>query len=110
MYTYSAKVINVVDGDTIDAMVDVGFKIHTIQRFRLNRIDTEEMHDADIIKRNLAIEAKEFLKSTLLDKDIIIQTKKSDAFGRWLAEVILDNINVNDILLEKKLATIWKKS
>lgn len=110
MYTYNAKITNIVDGDTVDAIVDVGFRIHMTIRFRLNRIDTEEMHDANIEKRNLAIEAKEFLKTTLLDKDVVIQTKKSDAFGRWLAEVVCDNVNVNDVLLEKKLAAIWKKT
>ena len=109
MYTYKATIINIVDGDTVDAIIDMGFKIHTTQRLRLNRIDTEEMHDANLEKRKLAIEAKEYLRNTLLNKEVIIETRKSDSFGRWLAEIVYEDININNVLLEKNLASLWKK-
>ena len=109
MYTYKATIINIVDGDTVDAIIDMGFKIHTTQRLRLNRIDTEEMHDANLEKRKLAIEAKEYLRNTLLNKEVIIETRKSDSFGRWLAEIVCEDININNVLLEKNLASLWKK-
>lgn len=109
MYTYKATIINVIDGDTVDAIIDMGFKIHTTQRLRLNRIDTEEMHDANLEKRKLAIEAKEYLRNTLLNKEVIIETRKSDSFGRWLAEIVCEDININNVLLEKNLASLWKK-
>jgi micrococcal nuclease len=109
MYTYKATIINVIDGDTVDAIIDMGFKIHTTQRLRLNRIDTEEMHDPNLEKRKLAIEAKEYLRSTLLNKEVIIETRKSDSFGRWLAEIVCEDININNVLLEKNLASLWKK-
>jgi micrococcal nuclease len=109
MYTYKATIINVIDGDTVDAIIDMGFKIHTTQRLRLNRIDTEEMHDTNLEKRKLAIEAKEYLRNTLLNKEVIIETRKSDSFGRWLAEIVCEDININNVLLEKNLASLWKK-
>jgi micrococcal nuclease len=109
MYTYKATIINVIDGDTVDAIIDMGFKIHTTQRLRLNRIDTEEMHDPNLEKRKLAVEAKEYLKNTLLNKEVIIETRKSDSFGRWLAEIVCEDININNVLLEKNLALLWKK-
>jgi micrococcal nuclease len=104
MYDYKAKIINVVDGDTVDAEIDVGFKMKTIQRLRMNRINTREMHDKDEAKRALAIQAKQFTSKTLLGKDVVLITSKSDAFGRWLAEIVLDDINFNNLLLENGLA------
>lgn len=109
MYTYKAKIINVIDGDTVDAIIDMGFKIHTTQRLRLNRINTEEMHDTNLEKRKLAIEAKQYMIDTLLNKEVIVETRKSDSFGRWLAEILLEDTNINNVLLEKNLASLWKK-
>lgn len=43
-HIYSAKVLKVIDGDTIDADLDLGFRIHTNVRFRLNGIDTPELN------------------------------------------------------------------
>lgn len=104
MYDYKAKIINVVDGDTVDAEIDVGFKMKTIQRLRMNRINTREMHDKDEEKRALAIRAKQFTTKTLLGKDVVLTTSKSDAFGRWLTEIVVDDINFNNLLLENGLA------
>lgn len=109
MYDYNAKIINVVDGDTVDAEIDLGFKMTTIQRLRLNRVNTKEMHDADPAKRKLAEDAKKFMIDTLLNQHVIIITHKSDAFGRWLAEVFLNEKNINDVLLESDLAVPYKR-
>jgi len=104
MYDYNAKIINVVDGDTVDAQIDLGFRMTTVQRLRLNRVNTKEMHDKDPAKRKLAEDAKKYMTETLLNQNVVIVTHKSDAFGRWLAEVFLNNKNINDVLLESDLA------
>lgn len=109
MYEYSATVVNVVDGDTVDAIIDVGFKMTTKQRLRLNRINTLEVHDPDPVKRALAMEAKKYMIDTLLGEKVIVKTQKSDAFGRWLAEVYLQDVNINSVLLETNLAIPYKR-
>jgi len=109
MYTYSAKVINVVDGDTVDAEIDLGFKIKTIQRLRLIDIDTEEMNDKNPELKELAKTAKQYMIDRLLNKTVTINSYKSDSFGRYLVEIYIDKFNVNDYLLESGLARKWKK-
>lgn len=109
MYDYNAKIINVVDGDTVDAQIDLGFKMTTVQRLRLNRVNTNEMHDKDATKRKLAEDAKKFMIATLLNQNVTIITHKSDAFGRWLAEVFLNEKNINDVLLESNMAVPYRR-
>lgn len=108
MYTYNGVVIKVVDGDTVDVNLDLGFDVHFIQRLRLNRIDTDELKDKDPIKRASANKAKDFLTETLLNKTVIIKTSKSDKYGRYLADVILNGQDISDLMLEKSLAHIYE--
>jgi micrococcal nuclease len=109
MYTYNAKIINIVDGDTVDAEIDVGFKIKITHRLRLIGIDTEEMHDTDPQLRQLAKSAKNYMIENLLNKTVNIKTYKSDSFGRYLVEIYLDSKNINQQLVEAKLARVWKR-
>lgn len=60
-YIYKAKIINVVDGDTVDATIDVGFKMTTVQRLRLLGINTPEKNSKDIFEKSRAIIAKDWL-------------------------------------------------
>lgn len=108
-FHYSAKLVKVIDGDTIDVLVDLGFEIKMKMRLRLSRIDTPEIRGKE---RALGLKAKRELKN-YLSKDLIISTEKRGKFGRYLAEVWSINtgtwINVNDWLLTSKLAKPYKK-
>ena len=105
MYEYKATVTNVVDGDTIDGIVDLGFRITLKQRFRLLGIDTPEIFGTDKERGKII---REFVSDLLLNKNVTIKTEKGDAFGRWLATVILeDGTNVNELLLEKGYAILY---
>lgn len=108
MYEYKAKVINVVDGDTIDAVIDVGFKVTTTQRLRLLGIDTAELTSKDPVERAKAQEAKLYTIDRLLNKSVLIKTEKSDSFGRYLAIIYIDGIEFNKEILEKGLAEVFK--
>lgn len=107
-YVYKAKVINVVDGDTIDVVIDVGFKLTTTLRLRLLGVDTAELTSKDAVERAKAQEAKLYVIQELLNKDVIIQTEKSDSFGRYLAKVMIADRDFNDELLQKGLAVPYK--
>ena len=94
---------NVVDGDTIDVIIDVGFKIKVEQRLRLNRIDAPEIRGKE---KEKGLKTKEYLmlKFRLPGPIIIIETQKTGKYGRYLAEIWLDGKNLNDELVEKGLA------
>jgi len=89
MYQYYVREIkSVVDGDTIDVVIDLGFNVLFEQRVRLAGIDTPESRTTDKAEKALGLEAKEYLKKQLKDaKSIVIRTEKMDSsekYGRIL--------------------------
>lgn len=90
---YVKKVTNVVDGDTIDVDIDLGFDISFSSRVRLAGIDTPESRTSDKAEKVLGLESKEYLKSKIRDaKSVVIKTEKMDSsekYGRILGWCIL---------------------
>lgn len=96
MYTYRAKLVKVVDGDTIDVLVDHGMHIASQQRLRLIEINTPEPNSPNPLEREAANKATEVLKKMLKGQDdIYIRTHKDSkgSFGRYLAEVYTTEIH-----------------
>lgn len=96
MYEYRVKkVLKVVDGDTIDVEIDLGFDISITQRVRLAGIDTPESRTKDLEEKALGLEAKELLKKKLEEADqVVIKTEKPDStgkFGRVIGWIHFDN-------------------
>jgi len=111
MYEYYVKKVeNVVDGDTIDVLIDLGFDILFASRVRLAGIDTPESRTSDKAEKVLGLEAKEYLKKQLKDaKSVIIKTEKMDSsekYGRILGWVYVDGntVSVNDTMIEEGYA------
>lgn len=95
MYEYYVREVkNVVDGDTIDVIIDLGFDILFSSRVRLAGIDTPESRTADKAEKALGLEAKEYLKKQLKDaKTVVIRTEKMDSsekYGRILGWVYIN--------------------
>ena len=95
MYEYFVEEVkNVVDGDTIDVVIDLGFDILFASRVRLAGIDTPESRTTDKAEKVLGIEAKEYLKKQLKDaKSVVIRTEKmnsSEKYGRILGWVYVN--------------------
>lgn len=112
MYEYKAEYIDNYDGDTINFVVDLGFNVSIELQVRLSNIDTYELRDKDPQLKSLAYEAKDFVQKVLIDADeIILKTarNKKGKYGRYLAEVIYDGINLNEELLEIGYATKYNK-
>ena len=106
MYEYYVrKVENVVDGDTIDVLIDLGFDILFQSRVRLAGIDTPESRTKDLAEKALGLESKEYLKKHLKDaKSVIIKTEKMDSsekYGRILGWVYVngDTESLNDKMI-----------
>lgn len=106
MYIYNARVLKVVDGDTVDLEVDLGFHITAKHRFRLARIDTAEKNSSIPEERMLADIATKFLveKFNAVNNQIVIKTTKQDKYGRYLVDIIVNDQNINDEMLALGLA------
>jgi micrococcal nuclease len=105
-YWYKARFLSVVDGDTMDLMVDLGFEIHHKIRVRLYGVNTPESRTTDRLEKTLGLESKEYLKSKFKDaKDIVVRTEKPDSsekYGRILGWVYLNGNtkSVNEEMIE----------
>jgi len=113
LYHYRGEVTNVVDGDTVDIMFDLGLNIFVKQRIRLYGIDTPEIFglrkESEEYQRG--IEAKEFVSERVLNKRVWIKTHKDKTgkYGRYLADIFIQDENgkhasVGKLLLEEGLA------
>jgi len=104
MYEYTGTLVRVVDGDTCDMTLDVGFHLKATLRLRLLGINTPEKNDPNPVLRAKALEALAFLRLRLDGRTCIVKTSKADSFGRYLADIYVDGEHVNAELLAKGLA------
>ena len=99
------KVTKVVDGDTIDVMLDLGFDIKYKSRVRLFGIDTPESRTRDKVEKKYGLLSKKFLQEKIKSaKKITIKTYKGDEtgkFGRILGDVWADGKSINSIMCAK---------
>ena len=94
-YIYRIKsVIKVIDGDTIDASIDLGFDISLEKRIRLAGIDTPESRTTNVKEKAMGLESKEWIKKTLEGaKDILIKTELPDStekYGRIIGHLFIN--------------------
>ena len=107
MYEYKAKLVKIIDGDTIDAEIDLGFKVSVRKRIRFLGINAPETRTRDLEEKQAGLKAKSRLKA-LFDASKGIFTLKSHGvgkFGRVLGEIYIENININELLLNEGLAS-----
>ena len=108
MYTYTIKVIKVIDGDTSDASIDLGFDISVKKRIRFMGINTPECRTRDKAEKEKGLAAKARVQE-LLDGAEEIQLKSHGVgkFGRCLGELNIYNessitmVNLNKTLIEE---------
>jgi micrococcal nuclease len=89
MFEYTVKEVNkIVDGDTVDLSIDLGFSIVHKHRFRLANIDTPESNSKDTLERTLAEDAKIFVDTWIRqNQPLKVKTTKDDKYGRMLCEI-----------------------
>ena len=91
-FVYRAACLEVVDGDTLTLRIDTGFHSTRVDRVRLLGVNAPELHKAD--SHAAGLQAKMFVQAQITawqasqaEWPLLVQTHKSDSFGRWLAEV-----------------------
>lgn len=111
MYEYACKVDRVVDGDTCDVTLDLGFDIFHHTRVRLYGIDTPESRTRDKDEKVRGKMAASYLKEAIKKgKKTIIQTKLKDSrgkYGRVLGDIVVDGVNLNQAMVKKHLAVAY---
>jgi len=112
-YVYRCVITRVVDGDTVDADIDLGFNLFTKDRIRLSGIDTPESRTRNKKEKALGLASKKRLKEIIKSaepmggkrgkKQVFLQTSKDGKgkFGRILGTLWINGQNVNDILIKE---------
>jgi micrococcal nuclease len=108
---YNALCVKVIDGDTIDAFVDLGFDLWIKKRIRLFNIEAPETRTKDLEEKQRGRSAKGFLQ-IILEKnnyEFILLSHGVGKYGRCLGELFIDDINVNKLLIKEGHATNYKE-
>ena len=99
MFDYNVKIGRVVDGDTVDVIIDLGFSIHHKARVRLLGIDTPESRTRNLEEKALGLASKARLKELLKGQKVRLEcTKEKGKFGRILGALWVGDVNINDQL------------
>ena len=110
MYEYNCKIVRVVDGDTVDVDIDLGFNhwIHD-ERIRLFGVDCPECRSRDPEEKAAGLAAKDFVKGLLHDGGTYtLTTKEKGKFGRYLGVIQLtDKTSVNGALVKERFAVAY---
>ena len=111
MYTYFVSSVDrVVDGDTVDVIIDLGFDLTKKERVRLAGIDTPESRTRDLEEKAMGLEAKDHLTDMLKGADkLIVKTEKDGKYGRMLGWFYRDEdtkYSINETMIEQGYA--WK--
>ena len=109
MYTYFVSSIDrVVDGDTVDVIIDLGFDLTKKERVRLAGIDTPESRTRDLEEKAMGLEAKDHLTGMLEASDkLIVRTEKDGKYGRMLGWFYKDEdakYSINETMIEQGYA------
>jgi micrococcal nuclease len=108
MYQYKVKKINrIIDGDTVDLDIDLGFWLTVSYRVRLLGIDAAETRTKDLKEKEKGLAAKAWLEAELSrEGEWIIETHKEDKYGRILGTLYLvgDPVTINERMLNEGIA------
>lgn len=112
-FRYRATVLRVIDGDTYDLNVDLGFRVWMKIRVRLHKYDTAELNSTDLVLRQKAVDARIRVQELIEGKMVVIDSVKVAAYSRWEAKISFLNdegvwADLGATLLSEGLAEEWK--
>jgi len=109
LYFYNAVVDRVVDGDTIDVTIDLGFNVWIKERLRLYGLNTPETRTKDAEEKERGLKAKRYVENQVNSNQgkIQIQSLGRGKYGRVLAEIWVGKNNINELLISDGHAGIY---
>lgn len=108
LYNYKIKkIIKVVDGDTVDALIDLGFDTFALKRIRLYGINAPETRTRNKEEKEKGLRSKEALKELfkMNDKEVVLKSHGIGKYGRVLGEFFIDSRSVNDFMITEGFAS-----
>tara|TARA_R100000315_G_scaffold6090_1_gene2077 strand:+ start:705 stop:1124 length:420 start_codon:yes stop_codon:yes gene_type:complete len=110
MYEYNCEVTRIVDGDTVDVIIDLGFDISYKSRVRLYGIDTPESRTRNKDEKVRGLMSKQYLVDELSKGQVVIKTykDKKGKFGRVLGEMYVADRNINLMMVDDYMAVKYK--
>tara|TARA_Y100000310_G_scaffold256144_1_gene263863 strand:+ start:5389 stop:5727 length:339 start_codon:yes stop_codon:yes gene_type:complete len=111
MYEYKAKLLRIIDGDTIDCVIDLGFNVRLKERIRLKGIDTPETRTRDLEEKERGLAAKKRVQEAFQysDEFTVITEIHKGKYGRILGTIMLPDrkISLNEMLLNEGHAEVY---
>ena len=117
MYTYKAKLVKVVDGDTIDVTIDLGFDVSVKKRVRFEGINAPESRTRDLKEKALGLAAKDRVKAILEENSCFtLESTEIGKYGRVLGKIHINTLDgdecltqvcLNDQLIKEKHAVAY---
>tara|TARA_Y100000034_G_scaffold123758_1_gene171026 strand:- start:1698 stop:2057 length:360 start_codon:yes stop_codon:yes gene_type:complete len=108
MHTYNAELARVVDGDTVDARIDLGFNVWIKRRIRLYGINAPESRTRDKAEKKRGLAAKKRLREILVNnkRKFVLKSHGDGKYGRCLGEMFLnsdedDSVSINKMLIQE---------
>lgn len=114
-FRYRATVLRVIDGDTYDMSVDLGFRTTIKIRVRLHQFNTAELNSPVELIREEAIRARDWVEDRILFEEVVIDSVKTAVFNRWEAKVAFIDPDTGEwtdlgtALHEAGHAKVWQK-
>ena len=110
LYVYNAKLDRVVDGDTVDAMIDLGFDTWVFKRIRLLGIDAPETRTRDLVEKEAGFKTKARVEALLgpAGSPFVLRSEGLDKYGRSLGVIYVEDMNIDELLVKEGLAEVYE--
>jgi len=110
VYEYNAKLDRIIDGDTVDALIDLGFDVWVKRRIRLYGIDAPETRTRDLEEKQQGLLTKDRLAGLLeaSDGEFILVSHGIGKYGRCLGTLFIEERNINELLISEGLAEVYQ--
>ena len=99
-FYYAVDIVKIVDGDTVDVRIDLGFDVWHKCRVRLVGINAPESRTRDKEEKERGLAAKEWLIDRLADESVELHSQGKGKYGRVLGELYIDETNINQEMIE----------
>jgi micrococcal nuclease len=106
MYVYKAKLDRIIDGDTVDAVIDLGFDVSVHKRIRLAGIDTPESRTRDLEEKERGLASKARLEEMLEGGEFILESKEVGKYGRVLGTLFIEKETDDNLTSEPQIMRV----
>ena len=106
MFYYKVEILRVVDGDTVDVRIDLGFNMWHKCRVRLMGINAPESRTRDLEEKAKGFAAKDWLIEELTDAEVEMQSHGTGKYGRVLGTLMINDVDINEKMVDEGHA-IW---